>query len=112
MSQITTHVLDTSSGKPAKGIRIQLLKQENDKWQSLAEGVTNDDGRIQDLLDKETKLEKGVYRMDFQTGNYFTNKKLKCFYPHVEIIFNIDSDDHYHIPLLLSPFGYSTYRGS
>lgn len=112
MSQITTHVLDTSSGKPAPGINIKLYYSENQNWKSLAEGVTNNDGRIIDLLSENEKLKKGIYKMIFETGFYFSQKKLKCFYPYVEIVFEISDEEHYHIPLLLSPFGYTTYRGS
>ena len=112
MSQITTHVLDTSSGKPAEGIHIKLFFQNKEIWEKLADGITNKDGRIGDLLKDEIKLEKGIYKMEFETGSYFKEKNLKIFYPSVNIIFEIDSNEHYHIPLLLSPFGYSTYRGS
>lgn len=112
MSQITTHVLDTSIGKPAKGIEIKLFQKNNSDWKEIATGVTNSDGRIADLLEKGKIAEKGIYKINLDVGNYFKEKKIKNFYPYVEIIFEIDSDGHYHIPLLLSPFGYSTYRGS
>ncbi len=112
MSQVTTHVLDTSSGKPAEGIRIALSLYKNNSWAELAHGITNKDGRISDLIEDKGKLDKGIYKMNFETGIYFKEKALRNFYPYVEIVFEIDSDEHYHIPLLLSPFGYSTYRGS
>jgi 5-hydroxyisourate hydrolase len=112
MSQITTHVLDTSIGKPAKGIEIKLFQKNNSDWKEIATGVTNSDGRITDLLEKGIIAEKGIYKINLGVGNYFKEKKIKNFYPYVEIIFEIDSDEHYHIPLLLNPFGYSTYRGS
>lgn len=113
MSQITTHILDTSTGKPANGIEIKLFIFHDDStWLEIANGTTNKDGRITNLLSDDMKLSRGIYKMNFQTGKYFEEKGLKKFYPYVEIIFEIDSEDHYHIPLLLSPFGYSTYRGS
>jgi len=112
MSPVTTHVLDTSSGKPAPEITIILYFFKEDNWDEIASGITNKDGRISDLFKKETSLEKGIYKMKFETGDYFKQRGLKNFYPQVEIIFEIDSDEHYHIPLLLSPFGYTTYRGS
>jgi 5-hydroxyisourate hydrolase len=112
MSQITTHVLDTSSGRPAGGININLYGRENENWKFIAEGNTDDNGRLGDLLKPDGVLEKGIYKLKFETGLYFKEKKLKCFYPYVEIIFEIDTGEHYHIPLLLSPFGYTTYRGN
>lgn len=112
MSQITTHVLDTTIGKPGVGIHIELQERKEDKWQTLAEGVTNTDGRITDLLDSETLLQPAIYRMVFHTGKYFTKNNQKAFYPVVFIHFETMDQSHYHVPLLLNPFGYSTYRGS
>lgn len=112
MSPITTHILDTSEGKPAQGVKIKLYCSENENWKSIAEGVTDKDGRIKDLLNENEKLQKGIYKMIFETGFYFSQKDMKSFYPYVEIVFEISDEEHYHIPLLLSPFGYTTYRGS
>lgn len=112
MSRITTHVLDTSSGRPASGISIQLYVNITGRWKLTAEGKTNENGRIGDLLKQDEILPNGIYKMKFETELYFKEKHIKSFYPYVEIIFQIDSDEHYHIPLLLSPYGYSTYRGS
>jgi len=112
MSQITTHVLDTTIGKPGEGIRIELQEQKNNEWKKIAEGVTNADGRIADLLDKDKVLPPATYRMVFHTGTYFSNKNQKAFYPIVIIHFQTTDESHYHIPLLLNPFGYTTYRGS
>ncbi|MDQ6756164.1 MAG: hydroxyisourate hydrolase [Bacteroidota bacterium] len=112
MSRITTHILDTSKGSPAAGIIIILYGGENDEWTELARGITNNDGRIADLLNKEDLLHFGIYKMRFETKDYFDKDQIKTFYPYVEIIFEITSAEHYHIPLLLNPFGYSTYRGS
>ncbi|MBC7543583.1 MAG: hydroxyisourate hydrolase [Candidatus Sericytochromatia bacterium] len=114
MSPITTHVLDTSSGRPAAGVPISLAKLGSDgTWQELANGITDDDGRIKDLLPSDHPLATGIYRMTFATETYFASQAVKGFYPMVPVIFDLQSPaTHYHIPLLLSPFGYSTYRGS
>lgn len=109
MSQITTHVLDTSLGKPGKGIQI-ILQTENGK--TLGEGTTNSDGRVTDLLSKNQLLEAGVYAMIFKTKAYFDRLGTKTFYPEIRILFQSFDQSHYHVPLLLNPFGYSTYRGS
>jgi len=112
MSQLTTHILDTTLGKPAVGVSILLLQKVKDEWVTLAQGKTNADGRISDLLRPEIVLEKGVYRMTFDTGNYFKNQNVVTFYPVVTVEFEVNDATHYHVPLLLNPFGYSTYRGS
>lgn len=112
MSQITTHILDTSKGKPASGVSIILYAQEGSEWKEMSKGITNTDGRIPDLLAKEVLLDAGLYKMRFETRSYFDQQGIKTFYPFVEIVFSIDSHEHYHIPLLLNPYGYSTYRGS
>ncbi len=112
MSQITTHILDTSVGSPAVNVEIVLYKNENDSWIELASGITNSDGRISDLLEMNMILEFGIYKMKFITSEYFRNKKRTTFFPFIEIVFEVNSSEHYHIPLLLNPFGYTTYRGS
>ncbi len=113
MSQVTTHVLDTMKGMPAQGIAISLQKKGNaDDWQTISSGITNQDGRIGDLLSDGQLLEPGIYRMEFETKSYFERLDVLSFYPLVTIDFHISDSHHYHIPLLLSPFGYSTYRGS
>jgi 5-hydroxyisourate hydrolase len=112
MSQITTHVLNTTTGVPGEGISVTLYSGENDSWTEISRGFTNADGRIADLLAKEVILREGIYKMRFETKDYFDKQQVLTFYPYVEIIFDISSTRHYHIPLLLSPFGYSTYRGS
>lgn len=109
VSQLTTHVLDTSVGKPGKDITIQL-KHANDEI--ISQGVTNADGRIPDLLPSEKYLVPGNYKMVFDTANYFKANNTKGFYPEVEIQFTVFDDSHYHVPLLINPYGYSTYRGS
>jgi len=112
MSQIPTHVLDTSLGKPGEGIPIRLEQPDGNQWTTLGQGITNSDGRIADLLDAATILSPGVYRMVFDTGKYFNNQNIKGFYPEVMIHFEVFDGSHYHVPLLLNPYGYSTYRGS
>jgi 5-hydroxyisourate hydrolase len=107
MSPITTHVLDTARGRPAAGIGVTLEYRSEGKWSRIGSGVSDTDGRVRDLLPGDAILEPGEYRITFATAAYST------FYPSVEVSFVIeDPSQHYHIPLLLSPFGYSTYRGS
>ncbi|MFZ4058123.1 MAG: hydroxyisourate hydrolase [Ferruginibacter sp.] len=112
MSQLTTHILDTTLGKPAAGVTIKLYKALANDQTFIAEGVTNADGRIPDLLPADSTLELGNYWMVFEVAPYFLKQGTKSFYPIIEIAFTIDSAEHYHVPLLLNPFGYSTYRGS
>ena len=113
MSQITTHVLDTTAGKPAAGITIVLFQQHNgDEWKELATGITNGDGRIPDLLANDLVLPFGIYKLKFEIKEYFDQQMTAAFYPYIEVVFEIKTLKHYHVPLLLSPFGYSTYRGS
>ncbi len=113
-SPITTHVLDTASGRPASGVPVRLYMEEvPDSWLLLASGITDDDGRVTDLLPTDQILKAGVYRIRVTTGEYFSAKGIEGFYPYADIVFEVKSgEEHYHIPLLLSPFGYSTYRGS
>ncbi len=110
MSTISTHVLDTALGTPAEGLQLSLEIWRDDDWQPLASGVTNADGRVAKLV---PTIEKGMYQMTFMTERYCRSTGRECFYPYVSIVFQIMAEDeHYHVPLLLSPFGYSTYRGS
>lgn len=113
MSQITTHILDTTRGTPAANVPITLFIKVGDEWQEMSTGVTNDDGRIGGLLADSVVLDAGTYRMHFDTQSYFDANSEQGFYPYVDIVFNVDgSGSHYHIPLLLTAYGYSTYRGS
>jgi 5-hydroxyisourate hydrolase len=113
MSQLTTHILDTSAGKPAAGIRITLYRLFPDNQaENISEGITDSDGRVRDLVKEGQTLDPGNYKICFETGEYFLKNKIRCFYPFVEIVFEITDNSHYHVPLLLNPFGYSTYRGS
>jgi len=109
---MTTHVLDTSTGRPAAGVPVTLERQASGGWQSTGQGVTNQDGRVTDLL-SGSNLAPGTYRLTFDTATYFKTKNQPAFYPQVQVMFTVgDAGQHYHVPLLLSPYGYSTYRGS
>jgi 5-hydroxyisourate hydrolase len=113
-SPITTHVLDLSKGKPAAGLAVRLdVRDKLGDWTELARAVTNPDGRIEGLLDAGAVAAAGVYRLSFETEAYFKASGGSGFYPAVSIEFHLaDPSQHYHVPLLLSPYGYSTYRGS
>ena len=113
MSAITTHILDTSTGLPAAGVEIQLdLLHNNERWTMLGRGATDADGRLRALLPADVPLGPGTYRLVFQTQPYFDRTGVAAFFPHVIVVFSVSGEAHYHVPLLLSPFGYSTYRGS
>ena len=116
MSSITTHVLDTARGRPAAGVPVLLellLEQRagSEEWAERGRGTTDAGGRIKDLV--TGPVVPGVYRLTFDTSAYFRAQKVEGFYPSVAIVFEVrDPAQHHHVPLLLSPFGYSTYRGS
>jgi 5-hydroxyisourate hydrolase len=114
MSAITTHVLDTARGRPAAGVPVTLeARGDGGAWDELGRGFTDADGRLRDLLPPEHKLSKGAYRLTFDTAVYFAAQGLKGFYAEVAVSFVVaEAGAHYHVPLLLSPYGYSTYRGS
>lgn len=112
MSQITTHILDTSKGKPAWGVAIILYEQIAHEWFEISKGITNNDGRLLNLLQEDGELTLGIYKLSFDIKHYFSAQDVKTFYPVVEIIFEVKTTEHYHVPLLISPYGYSTYRGS
>jgi 5-hydroxyisourate hydrolase len=108
---ISTHVLDTSQGRPAAGVAIQLEVERDGGWAGAGRGVTDADGRIRELAGGP--LTAGRYRLVFQTGAYFAARATPTFYPVVVVHVTVDDPgQHYHVPLLLSPFGYATYRGS
>ena len=113
MSPITTHILDVSTGRPASGVDVTLHVQDaTGHWRPLGSGLTDADGRQKGLLDG-SQFQGGSYRLTFAVGHYFELTQRPCFYDDVQITFKVDAtDEHYHVPLLLSPFGYSTYRGS
>jgi 5-hydroxyisourate hydrolase len=110
---ITTHVLDTARGRPAVGMRVTLERREEaGSWKEWGSGVTGADGRLAGLVGKRG-LVAGVFRLRFEVESYFSGLRVEGFYPHVEIAFHVrNAQEHHHVPLLLSPFGYATYRGS
>jgi len=112
MSGITTHVLDTARGRPAAGMRVALEARSGDGWTPVGGGVTDADGRVPGLV-AEGALRAGVHRVTFYTGDWFAAEGTEGFYPLVTVVCVIaDPAAHYHVPLLISPYGYSTYRGS
>lgn len=109
---VSTHILDTAKGRPAAGVKILIERRELAGFTPIASAVTDDDGRVKQLL-TATQSTAGEYRATFEVGAYFARNGEKSFYPEVYVVFTIDApSEHYHVPLLLSPFGYSTYRGS
>lgn len=112
-SPITTHILDTARGRPAAGVTVTLERCRGDgTWHEVGSGETDEDGRVTDLMAAHA-LEVGRYRICFAVGPYHDRHGVRGFYPDVDIAFRVDAaDEHYHVPLLLNPFGYSTYRGS
>ena len=112
--QLSSHILDISQGKPAPNVKIALSKQdENQNWVLIDEKYTDYNGRIKDFLKEESnKNNNGVYKLTFYITPYFEKLKQKTFYPFIEVVFEIKDNQHYHIPITLSPYGYSTYRGN
>jgi 5-hydroxyisourate hydrolase len=117
MSAVTTHVLDTARGRPAAGVPVRLERLQPGPaapaggTELLAQAVTDADGRVSAL--GPDRVEPGTYRITFDTASYYSGSGQSCFFPEVGITFTLaDSAEHYHVPLLLSPFAYSTYRGS
>jgi len=114
MSSISTHILDIARGRPASAVAVALEMQNADEsWTELSHAWTDEDGRVKPFFLLEQPIESGIYRLVFDTESYFAELKVSSFYPQISIIFHIeDPTQHYHVPLLLSPYGYSTYRGS
>ena len=111
MRSLSTHVLDAVSGDPAEGVRVTLSRRSAaGEWDELASAATDADGRVRELA--PDGLEPGTCRLVFDTAAYFTATGTSGFYPEVSITFTVSDDRHYHVPLLLSPFAFSTYRGS
>jgi 5-hydroxyisourate hydrolase len=112
MSPITTHVLETSLGRPAMGIEIALQVRSGHDWKELGKGLTDANGRCNALLE-EPSLSPGTYRLVFNVGPYYRDQHIETFYSEIPVVFEIlQPESHYHVPLLVSPFGYTTYRGS
>jgi len=113
MSGITTHVLDAVIGKPAAAIRVRLEMHDGKTWSLIKESATDADGRCKNLLPESQSLHPGTYRIHFDTALYYEENRLTGLYPWVEIVFTVtEGQPHYHIPLLLTANGYTTYRGS
>jgi 5-hydroxyisourate hydrolase len=112
MSEITTHVLDAARGRPAANLKVELHLKSGENWKSVGMGVTDENGRCATLLGG-TPLIAGTYRLTFHAAAYFKGLHVETFYADIPVIFEVkDARNHYHVPLLLSPFGYTTYRGS
>ena len=110
---ISTHVLDTARGRPAAGVAVELDRDTDGEWQTLNAVSTDADGRVRELLPEGCSLDPGAYCIRFATGAYFEREDVRGLYPLVEITFTVrEGEPHYHIPLLLTANGYSTYRGS
>ena len=112
MSGITTHILDMARGRPAAGVAVSLARRAGDGWAELATSRSDTNGRVANLLPEDLKSAAGTYRLRFDTGAYFAALGVAPFHPFVEIVFEIRDAEQYHVPLLVSPFGYTTYRGS
>ena len=113
MGAITTHILDVSRGRPAAGVAVRLDKVEGSGARAVGEGSTDAEGRLRTLPAAGETLERGIYRLTFEVGAYFAKTGVEAFYPTVQVTFEVrEAGEHYHVPLLVSPFGYSTYRGS
>ena len=110
---LSVHVLNLQDGLPSPGVKVLLEKQDGKNWNMLNTGTTNEQGRITALYPENKALEKGTYRVTFKTGEWFKKHATASFFPEVPVIFEVDGTvPHYHIPLLLSPYGFSTYRGN
>jgi len=110
---VSTHILDTALGRPAAEVQVSFARRLQEQWVVISEEKTDADGRAGQLLPEETRLEAGLYMVRFETGAYYEAQRLCGLYPYVEIAFEVrDTEQHYHIPLLLTANGYTTYRGS
>lgn len=111
--QLSSHILDITTGKPASGVTIRLEKfSDNKTWQVVSQKTTNSDGRVGDFLPYGKMNNQGTYKLVFETAAYFTSQHRDSFYPWIEVIFIIKDKQHYHVPITLSSFGYSTYKGN
>ena len=111
--QLSTHILDIGKGMPATGVTVELEKmnEHNNTWSFVDKKLTDSNGRIPDFL-SDKKNNEGVYKLNFRVADYFKRNHTDTFYPFIEVVFRIKGDNHFHVPITLSPFGYSTYRGS
>lgn len=110
---LSVHILDLQTGQPVSGVTVTLEQSKGNVWQKLNSAVTNEQGRIVALFPAEQSISAGDYRVVFKTGQHYANLKQETFFPEIPVQFHVDKvNEHYHIPLLLSPFGFSTYRGN
>ena len=113
---LSTHVLDTALGRPAGGVRLELAEERGDGWELIGTGVTDADGRCREFFGEASRkkfLGAGTFRIRFDTAGYYRAQQVSGLYPFVDIVFSVrDAAEHYHIPLLLTANGYTTYRGS
>ncbi|GHD43838.1 5-hydroxyisourate hydrolase [Marinobacter persicus] len=110
---LSVHVLNIENGLPSPDVTVTLERKENGNWVDLSEAVTNEQGRISALYPEGEALEEGTYRVVFETGEWFEKHETATFFPEIPVVFTMDGTlDHYHVPLLLSPYGFSTYRGN
>ncbi|WP_293926968.1 hydroxyisourate hydrolase [Sphingobacterium sp. UBA6320] len=111
--QLSSHILDISTGLPAPEVPVKLQKwnEKDDTWTVVDQKITDENGRIKDFLEQKNAT-KGVYKLTFLVADYFKSKQVTSFYPFIEVVFEIKDNKHYHVPITLSPFGYSTYRGN
>jgi 5-hydroxyisourate hydrolase len=111
--QLSSHILDISKGMPASGVPIRLEKMDTNKkmWSVIEQKVTDANGRISDFLSSERSNE-GIYKLTYLTADYFKSQHIESFYPFIEVVFEIKDNKHYHVPITLSAYGYSTYRGN
>lgn len=113
MSGLSTHVLDTARGRPAAGVPVTLERRAGGAWREISRAATDADGRVRSLLPEGEALAAGEYRLTFALAEWFAAAGREAFYPEAAIVFAVTrTDEHHHVPLLLAPFGYSTYRGS
>jgi 5-hydroxyisourate hydrolase len=114
MSAITTHVLDTARGVPAAGVPVVLERRAGQgEWYVVGRGEKDADGRMRGLMAEGASIVPGYYRLIFDARRYFTSTGVQGFYPQIAVMFEaVEGESHYHVPLLLGPFGYTTYRGS
>lgn len=112
--QLSNHILDVTKGEPAPNVKISLSKQrDNGKWLAVDEKYTDSNGRMKDFLKEDRGFNNdGIYKLTYYVEPYFTKLNRSSFYPFIEVVFEIKDDKHYHVPITLSPFGYSTYRGN
>ncbi|ATD58780.1 hydroxyisourate hydrolase [Janthinobacterium svalbardensis] len=110
---LSVHILDLQSGQPTAGVTVTLEQKKDNDWKQLSSGVTNAQGRIAAIYPENQAMQAGDYRIVFKTGEHYARLKQETFFPEIPVQFHVEkTDQHYHIPLLLSPFGFSTYRGN